>query len=202
MRHALALLSVVLFAIGSLTAAPASAKRAGSHFLAELDGGALLTGNGGPALRVALGAGGKFKHFPARFYLLGQFAASSYTATAPPELSRWSGSEEGQFGDLALGPRMYLPIVGRLRLFVEGLIGATLASGSYFEQGLAPLRAYEWLALAQVSAGLQWRVLYELSLGIRAGFAFNQTGLTGVARVAGVRDLTRPTLAAGLTWHF
>ena len=190
-------------ALGCVThAAPAAAKRPGTHFLAELDGGVLLSGSGGPAARVAVGAGAKFTNFPARFYLLGSFSASAYEAAAARSVSPWPGSEEGNFDDFALGPRVYLPIVGPLRFFAEGLFGATLAYGTYTEQGLAPLHAYEWLALAQVAVGLQWRLLYELSLGVRAGLAFNQAGLTGVARVAGVHDEARPTLTAGVTWHF
>jgi hypothetical protein len=183
-----------------LHTAPAAAK--GSHFLVELDGGALLSGDGGPAVQVAVGAGAKLKQFPARFYLLGQFGASGYGASAPRELSPWRGEERGEFEDLALGPRVYWPIVDALRVFVEGLVGATYASGTYSEYGLQPLRGYEWLALAQVAAGIQWRFWYELALGVRAGFSFNQAGLTGIARVAGAHDSVRTTLTAGLTWHF
>ena len=202
MRNPTAMLSLALIVFGLAHAAPALAKRPGTHFLAELDGGAVLTGNGGPAARVAFGAGAKLKRFPARFYLLGQFAASSYQADAPSELSPWSGVEEGSFDDLALGPRVYLPIVGPLRFFVEGMFGATLASGSYVEAGLLPLEGDQWVALALVSTGVQLRLLHELSIGLRAGFAFNATGLTGIARVAGIHDDVRPTLTGGVTWHF
>jgi len=183
-------------------AAPASAASAGTHFLLELDGGALLSGSGGPAVRTAFGAGGKLKGFPVRFYLLGQVGASAYTATPSREDAGWLGSEQGSFYDFALGPRLYLPIIGPLRVFVEGLLGASRASGIYDAPGRASLQAYEWLALAQLSAGLQWRVLHELSCGVRAGLAFTETGLTGVARSAGAHDVARPSLMAGVTWHF
>lgn len=174
----------------------------GTHFLVELDGGALLTGDGGPAVHVAMGAGAKLKQFPARFYLLGEFGASGYGATTPRDFSPWPGSERGEFEDLALGPRVYWPILDALRIYVEGLVGATYASGTYSEYGLQPLRAYEWLALAQLGVGLQWRFWYELALGVRAGFSFNESGLTGVSRAAGAHDSVRTTLTAGLTWHF
>jgi hypothetical protein len=186
-----------------IRAAPAlAAPPAGTHFLAELDGGAVLSGCGGPAVRAAFGAGGKFKGFPVRFYLLGQVGASSYVASPARELSGWLGREQGSFYDFALGPRLYLPIIGPLRVFVEGLFGASLASGTYEEAGLARLHAYEWLALAQLSVGLQWRLFHEFSWGVRAGLAFNETGLTGIARSAGVHAAARPGLMTGVTWHF
>jgi hypothetical protein len=170
--------------------------------LAELDAGALLSGDGGPAVRGAFGAGAKFKHFPVRFYLLWAIGASAYVATPAPGASVWSGNEQGSFYDVALGPRLYLPIIGPLRVFVEGLFGASRASGTYEAEGMPAVHAYEWLALAQLSAGLQWRVLYELSWGVRAGLAFTESGLTGVARMAGAHDAARPSLMAGVTWHF
>lgn len=188
----------------AFTAGPATAhaKPRGSHFLAEVDLGACLSGDAGPAASIALGAGGKFKGFPARFYLLGRFGRSEYQATSSAVMSPWSGAESGSFGDLALGPRVYLPLVGPLRWFLDGLFGASLASGTYLEPGLAPLSAEQWLALAAVSTGLQLRLLYELSFGARVEFAFNQGGLIGVQRVAGVHDSVRTTFTGGLTWHF
>jgi len=95
-----------------------------------------------------------------------------------------------------------LPIVSELRVFVEGLLGASLASARYTEPGLATLHAREWLGLALLSGGLQWRVLYQLSLGVRVSLALNPSGLTGVARYAGLHDGGRLALTGGVTWHF
>jgi hypothetical protein len=189
--------SFFVLTIALFRAPRVAAKDRGTHFLAELDGGALLSGSGGPAVRAVLGVGGKLEHTPARFYLIGQYALSTYAAD-----DSHAGSERGVFDDWALGPRVYLPLVASVRIFLEATFGATLASGTYTTAGLAPLQAREWLALAQLSAGLQWRVLYELSLGLRGGLALQQTGLVGVARSAGAHDLLRPSIMAGLTWHF
>jgi hypothetical protein len=182
--------------------AAAHARGPGSHFLAELDLGACLSGDAGPAASFALGAGGKFRGFPARFYLLGRFERSEYSATSPAAISPWPGAETGNYADLALGPRVYLPIVGELRWFTDGLVGASWVSGTYVEQGLAPLSAEQWLPLAAVSTGLQLRVLYALSIGARVEFAFNRAGLVGVERSAGVHDAVRTTITGGVTWHF
>lgn len=180
--------------------ARAGPRDSGTYGIAELEGGALLSGNGGPALRAALGAGAKWKRWPARFYIVGQFGASSYSADDPA--MRGSAAEEGAFYDLTLGPRVYLPIVGALRLFVEGQFGASLASASHFEYGRSTAYAREWLWLVQVCAGLQWRLLYELSIGARVSLAFNGSGLPGVARYAGAHSAARPALTGGVTWHF
>jgi hypothetical protein len=193
---------LVLVAVSAVVPAAAHAKRPGSHFLAEVDAGACLSGDAGPAASVAFGAGGKLKGFPARFYLLGRMGQSEYQATSSAAMSPWPGAERGSFSDFAIGPRVYVPLVGPLRWFVDGLFGATLASGTYVEQGLAPLSAEQWLALAVVSTGLQWRLLYELSISARVGVAFNEAGLIGVERVAGVHDTARTTLTGGLTWLF
>ena len=187
---------VWLGGLGQALAAPRSDP--GTHFLAELEGGVLLTGDAGPALRASLGAGGKWKGFPARFYGIGQFGVSSYTASSPAH----AGSESGAFQDLALGLRVVLPLVSELRVFVEGLVGASLASARYMEPGLSTLHAREWLGLALFSGGLQYRVWYELSVGVRVSLALNPSGLVGVARDAGVHDGGRLALTGGLTWHF
>jgi hypothetical protein len=181
--------------------APAHAKRPGTHFLAELDAGASLTGDGGPQASIALGAGGKLKGFAPRFYVLGSFARSAYEASSG---APFDGDEYGSFGDLALGPRVYLPIAGPLRLFVDGQLGASYASATFVERdsGRGPLSADEWLGLGIVSSGLSLRLIRALSIGARVSLAFNEAGLAGAARLAGVRDPVRVSINAGVTWHF
>lgn len=199
---------MMVLAIGWLVLATATSRaRAaprdrGTHFLAELEAGGVLTGSGGPAMRLAFGAGAKWRSFPVRFYLVGQLGTSSYTAQAPPPYPTASSSEEGAFQDLALGPRLYVPVWGPLRVFVEGLVGATFASATRARYAGATLTAHEWLALLQLSAGLQWRILYQLSLGARASVALNEAGLVGVARYAGVHSDARPSITGAVTWHF
>lgn len=198
-------LSALVACLGLLLAAErarAAPRDTGTHAIAELEGGALLSGKGGPALRAALGIGGKWRGFPARFYLVGHFGASGYVAEPPESRAQEQSSEEGAFYDFALGPRVYWPIIGPLRLFVEALAGATLASANHVEYGRSSLSASEWLLLAQASAGLQWRLLYQLSVGARVSVTLNESGLTGVARYAGVHDRVRSALTAGVTWHF
>jgi hypothetical protein len=171
----------------------AYARGAGTHFLLEADAGACLSGDAGPAASLAFGAGGKWKGFAPRLYLLGSFARSEYAANS---------IEHGSFSDLALGPRVYLPIAGPLRWFADAQFGASYAEGSYLEPELAELSADQWLALAVISSGLQVRLLQMLSVGARIAFAFNEAGLVGVSRLAGVHDPVRTSITAGVTWHF
>ena len=87
---------------------------------------------------------------------------------------------------------MYLPIAGRLRWFGEGLLGASYASATYVEPGLPlPLRPGEWLLLGVVATGLQWRFTTAFAAGVRVAFSFNEAGLAGVSRMAGVHDGAR-----------
>ena len=202
MRSLASLCLCTLLTLCAANHARAAPRDRGTHYLAELDGGALLTGQSGPAFRAALGVGGKWKGFPLRFYLIGQFGASSYAAEAPAGLATAAATEQGAYEDLALGPRVVVPIYGPLRLYVEGVFGASLASARHIEPGRPELYARQWLTLAIVSAALQWRVLYPLSLGVRFSAAFNEDGLPGVARYAGVHDAARLALTGGVTWHF
>jgi len=188
--------------LGGAERARAAPRDRGTHFVAELDGGALLSGDAGPALRAALGVGAKWKGFPLRFYLIGQLGVSSYTADAPPLLAAPASSEQGTFVDLALGPRVVVPIYGPVLAYVEAVGGTSLASASHIEPGRARLQAREWLGLFQLAAGVHWRVLYSLSLGVRFSVAWNESGLPGVARYAGVHDAARLSIGGGVTWHF
>jgi hypothetical protein len=199
-RHTL-LLGLVVAVGGAALPSTAAARSHGSHFIAELDGGASLSGDGGLAARLAFGAGGKFRGFPLRFYLLGQLATSRYEAEVPRAVAR-SGVEEGGFVDLALGPRVYFPITDAWRVYGEALFGASFATGRYAELGRPPLQAQEWLWLAQLTLGVQWRIVYALSLGVHASFAFDEAGLVGVARSAGVHAAVRPSVMGGIAWHF
>jgi hypothetical protein len=199
MRRGLAFAAIAAACCACATRAQAR----GTHFIAELDAGALLSGDGGPAASLSVGAGGKLRGFAPRFYLLGTFGCSEYEAAPAADVATWSGNETGTFSDLALGPRVYLPIIGRLRWFGEGLIGASYASATYVEPGLpAPLAAGEWLLLGVVATGLQWRFTSAFALGARVAFAFNEAGLTGVSRIAGAHDGARTSVMLGATWHF
>ena len=180
----------------------ACARGTSTHFLAELDAGATLSGSGGPAASIALGAGGKLECLPPRFYVIGTFAASTYTASSSAAQSPWPATENGRFADLALGPRVYVPVLG-VRWFGEALLGASHASATYDEAGLSTeLVADEWLVLAMVATGVQWRLLPALSIGLRVAFSFNEAGLIGVARLAGVHDTARTSIGLGAAWQF
>ena len=202
MRLLIALALGVLAALGTTSHAHAAPHDPGTHFLAEVDGGVLLTGDGGPALRAALGAGFKLHRTPLRLYLIGQFGVSSYVAEPSPVVAASGRTEQGAFEDFGLGPRLLLPVYGPVRVYAECVVGTSLASARQVAADRPDLYARQWLGLVQLSSGLQWRVLYPLSLGIRFSAAWNADGLAGAARYAGVRDDLRLSLTAGGTWHF
>ena len=193
-----ALLWLGLLLAGALL--PDRAQARGSHFLLEVGAGATLSGDGGVAVSADLGAGGKFRAFPPRFYWIAHFGLSHYEeerlSALPPQ------HEEGSFYDLATGPRVYVPLSGELRWLGEALLGASRVEGRYSQPDLGPLSAERWLLLGLLSTGLQLRVLQQLSVGVRITLALDQGTLPGVHRLAGASSPARTSLTTGLTWHF
>ena len=100
-----------------------SAARAENHFLAELGGGLaspLDAGDEtdfGPGLGLTLGVGGRLKGLTPAWYLVGRLGYAGATAQGP---ARFGGATlERSAWEVALGGRMYLSLVSRLRLVTE-----------------------------------------------------------------------------------
>lgn len=205
MRMRVFSLALATFALATLWPGAAAhaqpAMRPATHFLAELELGAAFTGHGGPAGAVTFGGGGMLRGSSLRFYLLGRASLSEYSAGAAGALGG-HGHESGSFRDLALGPRVYVPLWGNLRWYLDGMVGGSHVSGSFASAGRPALEAYEWVWLLNAGSGLQLRVSRLVSLGLRANFAFNGKGLVGVMRSAGLHDPLRASLTGGVTWHF
>ncbi len=139
----------------------------GTHVLVEGGGGVTATPGFGLSLGGVLGVGGKLVGFPLRFYGVAEVGY----ATASPAGELQSGASFGESRthfSLALGLRIFVPVFGPLRLFAEGLGGAALSQATLERHGGgAALSASEWQPAATVGAGMQVRVLHELSLGLR-----------------------------------
>lgn len=174
----------------------------GTHFIAEVSGGATTLGSGGLALEGVLGVGGKLRGFPPRFYLIGEAAYNSGTLSSATPLAGVSYRDERTYRDLAGGLRVYLPIYGPVRIFADGLIGGSHVAASLDRQGLAARTAEGWLPLFALAGGLQVRIFRFLSVGMRAKFVLTDDDVAGLRQVVAAESPLRATVTAGLTWHF
>ncbi|MDH5672622.1 MAG: hypothetical protein OEZ06_10765 [Myxococcales bacterium] len=207
--HNLGLAATMFWAATLLPVAPAEAQvhgharwAPGTHFLLEFDAGATITGDAGPSVAAFAGIGGKLRLFPPRFYGILMAAYSHYESRVAGVQALDPADEWGRFVDLGGGLRVYLPVAGELRLLADGLLGRSHVQGRYQQLGLSPIEEERWLNFASVAIGLQYRWIHELSVGTRLGLAFNEKGLVASQRDAGTRDAARPSISAGVTWHF
>jgi hypothetical protein len=177
-------------------------KRKGTHFIAEINGGATLAGNGGFDVGGLVGVGGKLRGFPPRFYLVGEFAFSTYGNSGTVSGIPKHYHEGNRYRDMALGLRVYIPIFGPFRLFADLLGGATHASGTLERTGLTTLMASGWSPLGLVGLGVQFRLFHHLSLGLRGKIVFSDDGMQALHDFVATDPIIRTSLSAGLTWHF
>ena len=176
------------------SAPPAKADKApGSHFLVEGHAGFGVAGANGVALGGMLGAGGRVPSTPLRLYLVGELAQSTSEHQRTSEGTTEVVEYEAM--DASLGLRGYVPVYGRLRFFTDALVGRTLITTSKDSE---LTRAHEWTNLFAVAAGLQLRVVDELSCGVRGrvGFADDSAGFSSPGTGQ------RWSLGATLTAHF
>jgi hypothetical protein len=176
----------------------------GTHFLAEVNGGGNINNDGGLAVGGLLGVGGKFRGWPLRFYLIGEYGYNTLAASGTMPQLALSYDEARNYHDLGLGLRIYLPLPFNLRLFVDGLGGATYDSATIERQGLLTVESGRWQALGQLATGLQLRLFHRLSLGLRAkmSFADEDPTLADLRQMLGDSSSIRTAISAGITYHF
>jgi len=168
-------------------------KAPGSHFLLEGSAGFGLAGASGVTWGGMLGAGGRLPGSPLRLYFVGELAES----TGERERTIGGTTELVQYEamDASLGLRGYVPVYGRLRFFADALLGRTLsttpADGEF-------ARTSAWTTLFALAAGLQLRVVDEVSCGARGRVAFGGDG----EGFSGSASDQRWSLGATLTAHF
>jgi len=176
--------------------------RPGTHFLAEINGGGTLLRDGGFAVDGLLGVGGKVPWLPLRLYAVGEFAYSTSYGHGRAGKTGLLFRDERDYRDLAAGLRLYVPLFAVLRLFGDALVGGSHQS-VWLERDELPLREVSgWNMHAHVAAGLQYRLLYHMSIGVRAKVALTDPDLAGLHAAVGQRVPLRTSLTAGLTWHF
>jgi hypothetical protein len=173
---------------------------AGTHFLAELGGGGSFGGRSGFIVGGLFGVGGQLRRFPLPLYAISEVAYA--TSTVVGEGSPLPFRDERAHRELTLGLRLYVPIVGPLRLFVEALGGAGYVSASLERADLPSLAASGWVKLATVGGGVQLRLLHHLSLGVRARAVLTDDDLGDLRALSGAQSVRRVSVLAGMTWHF
>ncbi|MCC6749700.1 MAG: hypothetical protein IT371_18685 [Deltaproteobacteria bacterium] len=211
-RLALLRAAAPLVALLGLTARPALAQEipcgrgpcmrpaeAGTHFLAEVNGGASLRHDGGVAFSGLLGAGGRLG--PLRLYVVGEVGYRSDASTDAGSTGR-GYHDVRSFRDLALGLRVYLAVVGPMRLLTDVQVGGTHVSAALDRPGLPIRHAAGWLPFFQLGAGLQVRLLHHLSVGLRGTVVATSDDLGGLRAMVAQTGVHRVALTAGLTCHF
>jgi hypothetical protein len=166
-------LAVVILGIVVLTvplaargqASDATAAHRGTHFLIQATTGFSCDESMGLGYGVLLGAGGKLRGFPPRFYLLFEAARASHDRESVGSTGTLSSSFTGT--DVAGGLRVLMPIAGPLRLYGDVLVG-----GTYGEFGLAradgtPRESQRWSPLVDLAAGMDFRFHRNFSAGLR-----------------------------------
>ncbi len=169
-------LTVFLFSTGAGFFGQAEAR--GTHFLVEPYTGMVF--NQGFSRENVVGlesgatiaVGGKLKGFPPRFYLY--FRASQLfmgeadiRVPASGALCHVRRSYTGVVGGL----RVVIPLLRHLRLNLEAGGGSLFSYNRYFEDGLN-VEYQEDLVVAELGAGLNWRMYRWLSLGLMYGYTF------------------------------
>ena len=177
-------------------------KRHGTHFIAEINGGGTLQRDGGFAVEGLFGAGGKVPLLPLRAYVIGELAYSTSYGSGMQMHAPLGYTDTRHYRDVSVGLRLYLPLWAGLRLLADVQGGGSHQSVA-LERADFPVRAVSgWSPHFQVAAGLQYRLLHHLSVGVRARVAFTDTDLAGLYAAVGEKVPLRTSLTAGITWHF
>jgi hypothetical protein len=174
----------MLLIAGSTPAAwagePTRRARPGTFFFAEAGlgfglGEAFAEGPSGLATGFTLGAGGKPKGWPLRFFGIARFAWSELDADIDSGLER--SQIERSVIDWSFGLRVIAPISGRLRFLVDTTLGGLhVESDAILGGGAERITSDDASFLVAFGLALQYRLLYNFSLGARMDIAI-PTGL-------------------------
>jgi hypothetical protein len=193
-------LTVPLAAHAQTSAAPdATAARRGTHFLVQATTGFSCDESMGLGYSLLLGAGGKLRGFPPRFYLIFETARATHDRESTGSGGTLTSSFTGT--DVAGGLRVLMPVAGPLRLYADVLVGGTYGEFAVARGDGTPREAQRWTPLVDLAAGMDFRVHRNFSAGLRfKGHLLDPTpswmkGMGGSASRVG-------EIAATLTAHF
>jgi hypothetical protein len=159
------ILTLPLAAHAEPVTSPDATARRGTHFLVQATAGFSCDESMGLGYGLLLGAGGKLRGFPPRFYLLFEAARGTHDREGGGTTGTLTSTFTGT--DVAGGLRILMPIAGPLRLYGDVLVG-----GTYGEFGLeradGTLReSQRWSPLVDLAAGVDFRFHRNLSAGLR-----------------------------------
>jgi hypothetical protein len=173
----------------------------GTHFLTGIEGGMTVSGGIDFAGALTFGIGGKFVGFPLRFYALGEVGYAG--AEHADVVDGRAFSESRSAFDLALGLRVYIPVFGPLRLFVDTLGGAAMVNSTLVRPGMTTLESdNEWAWAFVAGAGVQVRLFENLSIGGRLRLLFTDDPLSDLRDQLGIGTPIPVSVTVGATWHF
>lgn len=182
----------VLWVVVASASAHARDRRPGTFLLAEVGAGyglgeAFAEGPSGLATGVTVGAGGKPKGWPLRFFGIMRLGWASLDADVSTALERSSISRD--VFEYAFGLRIIAPIEGRLRLVSDVTIGgAEVTSEATIGQGAERIASDDASFVVGFALGLQYRLHYNFSLGARMDLAIPTSfdSFDALAEAAGV----------------
>jgi hypothetical protein len=164
MNKAATLLFAAAFLLAAV-AAPQGAQARGTIFLLEGGAGLGITDSSESAWfwQAAFGVGGKIRGFPPRFYFLVDYSGDELDST----LHSPAGIAERTLVDhlLLFGPRMYLPLTPRIRIYFQGLLGAFWSESEWLVNSLESYQPADKGMAGKFSFGLQLRPFKALSIG-------------------------------------
>ncbi len=165
MNKARALLVIsVLLCIGAGASRQAQAR--GTIFLLEGGAGLGVTDSSESAWfwQAAFGVGGKLRGFPPRFYFLVDYSGDELDST----LHSPAGVADRTLVDhlLLFGPRIYLPLNPRIRIYFQGLLGSFWSQSEWLVNSVESYQPSDRGMAGKFSFGLQLRPLKALSIGV------------------------------------
>ncbi len=209
MHHARSLLLVLAVLLGGVVASRAAAARTpptgrkkGTHFVAELQGGAALFGSGGPAFGALFGGGGRIPGSRPRLYLIGEVAGYGARTAGESAALDLEYIDQRSYLDVAAGLRIYVPLLYGFRAMADAQAGGSRVSARLERSGLPPRSGVGWRPLFQVAVGVQYRIRRWLSLGLRHRILLTNDDLAGLRELVQAEAPHRSLLTASLTWHF
>jgi hypothetical protein len=149
---------------------------------------------------LTVGVGGKLRHFPPRFFLLGSFGGGVARTRGDHNSTPFALATNHL--DLLGGLRILIPIFGPVRIYGDVLGGMTRVGGTLDRYGAMSLAAESFEPMLTLAAGLSLRVHTNLSLGLRARFDLVR-GEDPLAAAAGLPSgMGRTLLQLTGTMHF
>ncbi len=183
---------------------PERRRPAPTFFIAELGGGFLLGPEPARLVGGTLGVGGRYGGFPVRFYAIAEIEAMGGLSRTGEFADQTPVRDELSSLALGVGLRLYVPIVGPLRLLAEGTVGSLrmvgrthTVDGNYEDAHSAPYAA--------LGIGPQFRILHQLSLGARYETQFVDMSSIPNGSAVGLWQPVvsqRSRLLATATYHF